>query len=182
MPDFYAQTYKTHVAGKWSNVYRFSADNLAVAVSEVLPILEPFERSLLHPQVSLKAIRFSTVTAHDDVFEIIPLNEAGTSSDAGDLIPFFNCVRVDISVIGGGRPSRKYYKGLLTETLITGMNINSGTVDFVSDAVNDFIAAMNDAGHAVKDNDGQAWDVASAFTAIQMRQMHRKRRRRVTPS
>jgi hypothetical protein len=183
VPEFYAQTYKTHPFGKWTNVYQFGAATLDEAVSDMLPILETLELPMLHQAVTLKAVRFSTVTPGDSVFAIIPLNAGGTSSDSGDLLPFFNCARVDISIIGGGRPSRKYWKGLLTESLVTAMQVNGGTATALEGAFNSAIADANDAGHAFHDNDGQDWDVATVQSLVQMRQMHRRRRKTpvVTP-
>lgn len=177
MPDFIAQTYKTHPNGKWSNVYRFGAATLAEAVTDMVPILEGLELPILHPDVTLSAVRIATVTPHDDVFEIVPLGLAGTSADSGDLLPFFNCARVDISVIGGGRPSRKYWKGVLTESITAGMNLASGVQGLITSQFNAAIAAANDAGHAFSDPQGQDWDTAVCLQAIQMRQMHRKRKR-----
>src|SRR3954471_780337 len=121
MPDFLAQTYKTHLKGKWTNVYRFAALTLTEANGTMVDILVALEKPLLHPDVTLASIRISTAIPFDDAFTITPIGENGTSSDSADLLPFFNCVRVDIGVIGGGRPSRKYWKGLLTETLVAGM-------------------------------------------------------------
>jgi len=179
MPDFFIQTHKTHAKGKWSNVYTSTAPDLAEIVADMVTVMTTLELPLLHPDVTLESIRFSTVTPFDGIYQIVPIGEAGTSSDTGDLLPFFNCVRIDFVVIGGGRPSRKYWKGLLTETLVTAQNVNSGTLGLIETTFNAAIASANDLGHAFRDNDGQVWDSATALAPVQMRQMHRKRKKRV---
>lgn len=181
MPDFIAQTYKSHPAGKWSNVYRFGAATLAEAQADMVDVLEDLEIPLLHSTVTLDAIRISSAAPGDDIFAIIPLGVAGTSSDGGDLLPFWNCARVDMSVIGGGRPSRKWWKGFLTESLVTAMQITSGAVGVLNTAFNAAIFTANDLGHAFHDPDGQDWDVAVTQATVAMRQMHRKRRRSPAP-
>jgi hypothetical protein len=179
MPRFLAQTYKTHPKGKWSNVYGFVAATLAAATADMVDILTNLEKPLLHPSVVLASIRISSAIPFDDSFTITPIGENGTSADAADLLPFFNCVRVDIGVIGGGRPSRKYWKGLLTETLVTGMQVTPGALAAIETGFNGAIAAAEAAVMAFSDNDGQDWDTAVAVADVQMRQMHRKRRKKV---
>lgn len=177
MPDFYIQTHKSHARGKWSNVYTTTAANLAELVVDMTAVMTELELPILHPAVTLESIRFSSVTPGDDIYQIVPVGENGTSTDTGDMLPLFNCVRVDFVVIGGGRPSRKYWKGFLTETLVNDMLITSGALGVIETRFNAAIADANDLGHAFRDNDDQAWDSATAFAPVQMRQMHRKRRK-----
>jgi hypothetical protein len=181
MATFLAQVFKVYGAIRWSNVYRFEAANLAEATTDVVPLLATAEHALLHPDMSVESIRISSATTGDDVFSVTPINEPGGSAAADDPLPLFCTVRVDINVIGGGRPSRKYYRGNLTESVITGSTINDTTLTLFETTVNNLISDMNDAGHALEDPQQQDWDVASALRPIQMRQLHRKRRRTPAP-
>jgi hypothetical protein len=83
-------------------------------------------------------------------------------------------------VEGFGRPSRKYYRLPLAEDEVANALIGGTTLSGVEAAVTGAITAVDTAGGGdgeLVDPDGQSWIVATAQQKIQMRQLHRRRRR-----
>ena len=164
---------------KWSNVYHVVADSitdahdawLATGVPDLLPPLD----------TSCTLASVLTSDPSSTAFITSPVNEPGTSSASGDLLPLFNAAKVIIPVGLFGRPDLKYLKGFITESVQTGGTINSGTQTFIVDTFNQLITDMVAAGQPLCDAVGTEYTVSSVQPAVQMRQMHRKRKRTPAP-
>lgn len=182
MPIFRAQVFFTHALGKWTNVYHVNAADFATALAHFTDtsVVDKL-RSMEHINVTLQQIRVSDEIPGTDVFATVPIGLAGTSSDSGSLLPLFNRARVDVAVIGGGRPSRKYIAGWITESLQTDGNLETTAVTYMNTAMGGLITALVTLGSDLCDPDGQEWLTASTIRAVAMHQMHRKRRKTPTP-
>lgn len=181
-PNFIVQIFKHAFEERpWSNVYLVLADDLSDAVSQGSQLLTA-ELDIHYDVVTFDRIRVSTILANDDVFAIIPSGETGTvASEGGDFLPAFNRVRVDFTVAGGGRPSRKYYCMPVPEGVQDGGVIDPGAVTIIQGRIDDFLTAISGGGVVWQDPDGQAITAGVVIPNVAMRQLHRRRRRTPAP-
>lgn len=163
---------------EWSNTYLYEADDLATAVAGAEAIAG-VEVGFHLDNVTITRALASDTDPSTDFFATTTLNligTAGTGAD-GDWLPLFNTFRVDFNVTGGGRPSRKYYRGPVRES-----DNDAGFVDLtrktaIQASANALLAAANAAGGLLVDPDGQTLINAVAFDKVAMRQLHRKRKK-----
>lgn len=179
MPQFIIQVFKTHPleVRPWSNRYIVEATSLAEASAQADTIAQA-ERVFHNQSTLFTYARTSSVTEGDSLYTTTPLNLGGLRADPTDNLPLWNVVRVDVTVLLGGRPSRKYYRLPLGENDVNNYIIIAGTQNLIGDAVNSLITTMIAASTPIVDPDGQDWFSATVVPRVAMRQLHRKRRRR----
>jgi len=163
---------------KWTNVYHIDVASITDAITAFQDFMQSILLGLLHSSARITKVLSSSMT--DDTFQEASIEEAGTSAFTDSRLPLFNCVKVIVNTTGLGRPDIKFMKGWLTEG-----NSASGAVDSIPlasflDGFNGMIDVLRDESMPLVSENGDEWGVASAPPAIQMRQMHRKRRH-VTP-
>lgn len=165
------------VAGEyWTNVYFLDASNQAEAETAAAN-LTSMERQFHAAPVLFTKWRVDDGQPNTDVYKTQAVNLNG-SRDNGlvELMPLFVCCRVDISVAGGGRPSRKYYRGVLLESDVNGMTINGSFI--LNSVATAFIGApLGD----IADPDNQAAVSASVSPIVAMRQLRRGSKKKLTP-
>lgn len=179
MPFFTLQIFKEGYGEKWSNTYTLEASGLAACLPLVDPVFQ-MEKSIHKSGVAFTYARVSDHVAGNDAFFVVPLNDFGAVTATASILPLFNTCRVDIDVEGFGRPSRKYYRLPLAEDEQAAGLIGGVTLSGIEAAVTGAITAVDSAGGGdgeLSDPDGQAWVVATAVQKVQMRQLHRKRKR-----
>lgn len=162
----------------WTNVFYVNALTLAEAASWGTIGIATAIQSQLNSVFTIVKV----VTDHlaDDTFITNPLSLVGSSVNGGYL-PLFNTVKVDISVAGSGRPDGKFFRGWLVEAVVEDGKIIDTAIDNYNDTINGLISDSAAAGVDLVDKDGHVWEVATTRQAIQMRQLHRKRKKVVTP-
>jgi hypothetical protein len=168
--------YQRGIGEKWSNVWRVDAADLVTAssagngafLSDLLPLLDS----------SCKIVEVLARTPGvPGAFITTALDLAGTSSGSGSVLPLFCAAKVLFPDIAGGRPDFKYLKGFLTESITENEQINTGTVGFIESQVIAAIGSLASAGAPPINPRGHNYSLVTPQAAIQMRQMHRKRRR-----
>lgn len=167
---------------EWSNTYLVDAADLASASLAAAPI--PTHEQPLHgDNVTITRMRVSDTTEDTDVFDIIPLGLIGTAFSAADSewLPLYNTIRVDIGVAGGGRPSRKYYRSPVWEDAQVNGRLNASIKTLFDGTIADLISDVSTAGGTLVDPDGQEWTTPNTLLPVQMRQLHRKRKKTVAP-
>lgn len=180
MPVFRVQIHYTFGAsGKWSNVWHVSADNLIAAEFGVRTVIVPDLLPLLHNNCQLASILVSDESSSD--FITTPINTNGTSAAADELLPLFNSVKALFSDGSLGRPDYKFFKGLLTESMQADGIIPSGVTSDLDDLLEALITDADDGSIPLVSADNDQYASASVQPAVQMRQMHRKRRRTPAP-
>ena len=175
---FKVQVFK-HVPGKrpWSNVYLLDAADLLDAVDQANSLIAP-ETNLHHDVVIYDRALVSSLTPLDGVFEVIPLATNGQIGLSGaDWLPIYNTMRADFHVVGGGRPSRKYYRSPISEADQEDGVFTSDAYDTWQTRLQGFLTSVIGAGVNLVDPQGQTLDSVALIPEIQMRQEHRKRRR-----
>lgn len=180
MAVFRAQVFYTSSRGdKWTNVYHISADDLGGARSSMSSIGVPALRQFLHPACTLVKILYSSLT--DDTFITDNIESAGLSADSGSLLPIFNSAKIFFSTTAVGRPDYKFLRGYLTETLITGDEIEPTAVSGIDAGFSDLVTDMAGDDSPLCSESGDLWGIVSVQSKVQMRQPHRRRKRTPAP-
>jgi hypothetical protein len=113
-----------------------------------------------------------------DEFLTTPMDLQGEITGA-DHLQLFNTIKVNVSVEGFGRNDYKFYRGVVFENNANLGVLLPGTVDAWDALINSFITDGTAAGCDLVDSVGNNWLVASTQRNVQMRQLHRKRKKKV---
>jgi len=170
--------YTRGTLGKWSNVWHVNAPDLITAADAFEDHGVPNLLPLLHNSAQLASLLISSEI--DATFITRPINAAGTSAQTDQILPLFNSVKAFLVDDSNGRPDYKYLKGYLTELLQADGLVASGAVTAVTSNLTTMAADMNTANSPLVSADNDQYVSISVAPAVQMRQMHRKRRK-ITP-
>jgi hypothetical protein len=180
MPVFRVQVnYRFGLTGKWSNVWHISGATLTDGADVFLATAVPALRTLLHPDCLMVSLLVSDEAG--PTFITAPVNAFGTSSDSGELLPLFNSVKALFADGSLGRPDYKYLKGIVTEGGQIDGDVAAALKLAVEGTLGTLLGDMEVAGFPLVSADNDQYVSVSAQPAVQMRQMHRKRRRTPTP-
>lgn len=180
MALFVVQSFKSFLTDKWTNRYFLEAADLNAAIVGA-DIIQNAEAQFHKDDVALFQIRVSDTNPATDIFSVAPTLDVGLGGPAVDWLPLFNTVRVDLRVQGFGRPSRKYYRLPINETEHTSTNISSTLATLVQESLVTMIAALSSNDTPLVDPDGQLLTSPTVRLPVQMRQLHRRRRRAPAP-
>lgn len=177
MPLYSVDTQKQLGSEFWTNRYIVSAPTLAVGVTIGLSLIDA-ERPVHSNMVNFINYRVSDMGPSEE-YTVQPVNLLGLRQNI-NLLPLFNTLRVDIAALTG-RPSRKFYRGVLGEEDIAGdiIAINPTFLNVLTALEAQFVASVEDAG--LVDPQGTWFTSASFYPYVQMRQLRRGKRRRTTP-
>lgn len=158
----------------WTNVYWHPgsvAEALAAAADIVIA-----ERNVTGTFVTFTKYRADDGIRDTEQFMTVTVNAPGLLAQAGEGYPLFAVARVDFTVSGGGRPSRKFLRGVLDESKANGLTVSA---DILA-ALNSYAAAVCAAGCC--DVDGQDFVSGAAFPQVAMRQLRRGSKKSSPPS
>ena len=176
MPLFYVEIEKRLGSEFWTNRYIVTSPTLVIASNVLAVNLLNFERAFHADVVTFTRYRVSTVEVGDEQYVIVPISQQGLRGiGSSTLLPLFNTLRVDLPA-ASGRPSRKYYRGVLLEGDISGDLVTFNFNSFMAALVDNFAETSEDAG--VVDPQGEFFSNAVPMPNVQMRQLRRSRRRR----
>lgn len=177
MAQFLIQVhYQQGTGAKWSNVWRVDATDLATAAAAASGTLAPGLLPILDTSCRIVSVLTST-PGTPGAFITEALGLAGTNTSSGELLPFFNAMKVLFPILSGGRPDYKYLKGLANEGNTSG-GVFSGTITgAVASILTGLISDMATAGALLVENGGTNYSVVTPQSEVAMRQQHRKRRR-----
>lgn len=111
---------------KWSNTYYCETLSLTTALVVGANIWASGERLFHRSQVFCYEIYAASAAPGDNIYDryaVVEADQRGQLAGAGEALPFFNVVRVDLPTLAGGRPSRKFYRPILHEG-----DQNAGTI------------------------------------------------------
>jgi hypothetical protein len=117
-------------------------------------------------------MRVSDTDPNTEIFSTVVLNLVGNRASTTALLPLFNVLRVDFSAVQG-RPSRKYLRGVLTESDVVGPNIEIAALGEFQVAYADAMLGMAE----YVDVDGEQFSAAACLRPVGMRQLRRGSRR-----
>lgn len=169
------EIFKSAFGETWGNVWLCDAGSLEAAQA-IGARLYDAEVSIHLPVVTFTTMRVSTLAPNDDSYLSIPLNNPGESEANGEAMPLFVTERFDIVVAGGGRPSRKYYRGVLTELYTSATVIDPAHLGAIQGLLQDAIDDLTALGTPPVDPQGQPLTTVVGWPHPQMRQLHRRRR------
>jgi hypothetical protein len=175
-PNFRIEIFKRYGAETWDNSYLVSADTLDDA-TVIANALVNMERAITNQGVIFEYFRVATLSQGDRVFTHVPLGSGGTRSNGSSLLPLFNTLRVDLLTTSSD-PGRKYYRGVLEEADINFDGIAGTSINEFQSAIN---AVIPSATAGLQTPAGNDIESAAVNRLVQMRQLHRKRRRATTP-
>lgn len=160
----------------WVNHYYLNSADLSAAGSPAAAILNA-ERAFHDSRITFTKFTVRTTADLDYVYTTVPVNLPGLSgAGASDLMPLFVVMRVDMGATAGP-PSRKYYRGVLKEDAVTGMQINSAFISGTATAVAALAAVT-----ALCDPQGDDIITALINPNVGMRQLRRGSKKKVIPS
>lgn len=158
----------------WSNRYIFS-DLGEIDVNDMASDLVALEIGFHSELVTFTRYRASTLAEGDETYNIVPLNSFGSRSGQGTLLPLFNTLRFDLTA-AVGRPSRKFYRGVLGEGDINGDAVITSPFGSAAVTLSTFFA--EGIGNGLVDPQGGLLTGVTIHPFVQMRQLRRSRRRR----
>lgn len=180
MPIYQLDIQKQFETEFWTNVYYVDAPALLDA-RDTGPYFLTAERTFHASLVNFTAVRVRSVQQGDDEYVTNSITLPGlVPTQNADLLPLFNVVRVDLPV-STGRPSRKFYRGVLRDADAQSRVVNPAKRDQIQQALNDLLADLNAVGVAWTDLDGQPITGAAVQVPVAMRQLRRGSRRRLNP-
>lgn len=180
--SFLVQIFKSHPLEPraWSNDYVVDAGTLETGVA-ALAIIYAAESTFHNAATTFTHALVSSTVEFDNVFQSVPLNSPGERANPADNLPLWNTVRLDVTATGGGRPGRKFYRLPLGESDVANYIIDSGLAGEIKSAMDGVIADLAALGVPWLVNGERAASETNVFAKVQMRQLHRKRRRTPTP-
>jgi len=172
---------RKHAFGhSWANDYLVECPTLDDAES-VANILIAFEQNIHYTVVMFDSARISTTTKFDRVFRHVVINETGTPDAAGQqFLPLFNTLRLDMTTLDSD-PCRKYYRIPIPESEQTDGNFAPGWISALDPQFPPVLAALPD-GSSIVSNKGNIVINGSFHPLVQMRQLHRHKKKKVVPA
>lgn len=161
--------------GKLSNVWHSDAADIPTLQGDVSSTMVDDLKVMLHPNCTLLRFLISDLAGTD--FVTTEVGESGTSANDDELLPLFACAKVLFNDGGLGRPDLKYMKGLLTEAIQNNTGITDAFRGTLDTQMTTLLSDMSAAGSPLCSAEGGEYTGASVQQAVQMRQMHRRRKR-----
>lgn len=165
---------------KWSNVWHVDATSLSVARLAAGNVMLAPLLSLLDSTCKITKLLVSDLAS--PAFVEVAVNSNGTSSSGGTLLPLFNSVKAFFQTAASGRPDYKFLKGLLTEDQHAGGFLATGVGTSIDTILTNMLTAMTTNGTNLVSENGDLWSSPSVQDFVQMRQMHRRRKKATPPS
>lgn len=167
--------YKFGTLGKWSNVWHAESADIPTLLTDVSAVMVPDLQPLLHPSATLLRTLISDLAG--DTFVSTEQNVGGSSADSASILPLYNSLKAFLNSDELGRPDLKYFKGFLTEAMQTDGELEPTVRSAADVRVTTLLSDMAAAGSPLVTLSGSEYVSASIQSAVQMRQMHRKRKR-----
>lgn len=167
------------IEGKWSNVYHVVAVSLSAAQAAVNAGLIPGLQGVLDTGCTIDRVLISDTGS--DAFIENPVNVPGTFTGSGSLLPLYNSMKVLFVTPGFGRPDLKYIKGLVGENVQSGGVLDPTFTTGMDVLFTALLAEMEADDAPLCSENGDLWTDVSVQSRVQMRQMHRRRRRAIAP-
>ena len=179
MPLYQVDIEKRLLAEYFTNVYYLQSPSLADAATDAALIVS-FEKSIMLDNVNFVKQRVRTTTIGDDLYAVATLSGLGLRSSSGGTLPLFNTLNVVLSA-ATGRPSRKYYRGVLQESDIDYTAVSLSLLSTVQTQANTLITAMNASASDLVDIDNTLILTVVPVSDVGMRQLRRGSKRRARP-
>lgn len=162
---------------QWSNDYLTDNETIDDA-QDLAAVLQTFERNIHMEIVQFPYIRVSSYVAGDRTFRHFDTNLGGLQTVA-EYLPLFNTVRMNMST-SDSDPGRKYYRIPVPETQQSNGTLASGYVTSLNGLIGTYLVTPLALEQLVTPK-GNRITSAAMYPNVQMRQLHRRRKKKVTP-
>lgn len=177
LPNWRIQIQKRLGDETWQNDY-LTDDVTIEDAQDLSALILTFEEAIHSLDVAFEFIRISTTIVGDRRFRHLTINEAGTQPNTSYL-PLYNTFRLDLGT-SESDPARKYYRAPVREDQQENGFINGTTLTFYNDYAQNLLVATNVIDHLVTTK-GNRVTSALFYDRVQMRQLHRRRRKQTNP-
>lgn len=158
----------------WTNRYITDMDSMAEGVTLGNDIVGA--ELLIHSEL-VTITKYRVSEGAGEAYTIVTVGEPGLNEQT-NLLPLFNTLRFDLPA-ATGRPSRKFYRGVLGESDINGDAVQSTYVTFA--AALSALLKPDIESQGIVDPQGQFLTGVVQWPFVQMRQLRRGTRKRGTP-
>lgn len=165
---------KSFPGEEWANDYLTKSTTIEDA-QDLASILLDFERSIHMSAVQFNYMRISSWIKGDRTFRHLAINLAGQATTV-EYLPLYCTMRLDLPTANSD-PARKYYRLPVGEGAQANGVFNSASIDAWTAAVNTHLVA-NDAIPLIVTSKGNPCTTANVFPYVQMRQLHRRRKKK----
>jgi hypothetical protein len=169
------EKYWSFASEYWTNVYHVNAADPAAAVP-LMDAIVAAEASIHWNTVNITKGRIDDMQPDTDVFFTKVYNTPGSFNAATEPLPLFVVTRIDFGSTAGNRPSRKYYRGTLTEGEVTHNSLLAG----LQTRMTGFITSIIGTGYC--DEKGNDINSGALWPQPAMRQLRRGSKKKVTQS
>lgn len=164
----------------WSNDWLIEAVDMDDAVATATALIE-FERRCHFNVVLFEYARVSQNNPLTRVFRHVPINLTGyQDATGGDQLPLFNTVRIDLQTADSD-PGRKYFRLPVMEGWQTNGALNGAQVSAINALITTYLIGSV-AGDNIYTPKGHQVTGAQVYPFIQMRQMHRRHKKKAAPT
>lgn len=161
----------------WTNVYYVNTTDIVLANTNA-GVFADAERQFHRENVIITKYRTSDMTINNDQFISTPYNQAGLLGGTDETLPLFNVIRVDLGVVGFGRPSRKFYRLPLGEQSQANGILSTQIKDIVKTELE---GVLFNVGGTWSDESGNQIETINIYPFVGMRQLRRGSKRRSSP-
>lgn len=176
-PNWRIQIQKALGTETWQNDY-LTDDVTIEDAQDLAALILTFEQNIHSAQVVFEFIRISTTIVGDRRFRHITINELGLQP-VTSYLPLYNTLRLDLQTAESD-PARKYYRAPVREDMQENGVILPTTLTFLNGFAQDLLVTTQVIDHLVTTK-GNRVTAASFYNQVQMRQLHRRKRKKETP-
>lgn len=177
LPNWRIQIQKRLGAETWQNDY-LTDDSTIEDAQDLSALILTFEQNVHGVNVVFEFIRISTTIKGDRRFRHLTINEPGLQPNT-PYLPLYNTLRLDLGTAESD-PARKFYRAPVREDQQENGIILASTLGFLNGYAQDLLVATDVVDHLVTTK-GNRVTSALFYDRVQMRQLHRRRRKKVTP-
>ena len=175
LPRWRIEIHKSLENEEWANDYLTDDVTIEDAHSTASLILN-FEQHIHQTVVLFTYMRISTTVKDDRVFRHVVINEPGLLA-SGDHLPLYCVARMDMAC-GDSDPCRKYYRLPVNESGQTNAILTTDTLGSLNSLIATHLVTPSVLGHIVSGK-GNSVQTASFNPNVQMRQLHRHKRKKI---
>lgn len=176
-PIWRIQINKEGMGEAWANDY-LTADATIEDAQDLAALLLTWEQNIHQSNINFAYIRISSFLTGDRFFRHLTVNQPGLLAPA-DALPLFNTMRVDLGTANSD-PARKYYRCPVEEVNQTNGLFNGAFLLAMAGLITTYLVTPGVLPHIVT-NSGNPVDRATVQPMVQMRQLHRRRKKKVLP-
>lgn len=177
LPNWRIEIVKQLDAEVWSNDYLTSLVTIDAA-ADIADELVEWEQQVHGNMVTILYAVVSSTIKGDRVFRHITYNVQGIPTIA-EYLPLFATIRVDLQTTDSD-PGRKYYRQPIPENGQANGYLTPSTIASFNSAIATTLQPIID-NSALVTPKGNQIVTATTFPKVQERQLHRRRKKKVTP-